>query len=99
MTTEAIESPQHQFSPSPSDKLKVYKSPPMQPACCWLCNATPDMRRDFLDIGMQQEFYGAVYICSDCIVPIAHALRYVTLDEYEGLQMESERLKSQIRAQ
>lgn len=98
MSTEAIEAPTHQFSPEPSDKLKVYLSPPMLPAVCWICNGNPDGVKKFFDIGMQQEYYGAVYICSDCMDPLAHALEYVELERFEGLQRAFAHIKDENKA-
>lgn len=97
--TEAIEAPLHQFSPSPSDKLSFWFSPPQLPAVCWICNGSPDGVKRFADISMQQEYYGAVYICSDCWTPLVEGLGFVRLELFETLQEKHAELKSIARMQ
>jgi len=90
--TEAIEAPAHSRSLHPSNKIKFYMNPPMLPSCCWICNGTPDGLKQYVDIGIQQDDYGAVYICTDCLEPLMQGLAYVPLAEFETLQEQNQAL-------
>jgi hypothetical protein len=90
--TEAIEAPLHSRSLDASNKIKFYMNPPMLPSCCWICNGTPDGVKQYVDIGIQQDYYGAVYICTDCLQPLMQGLAYVPLAEFETLQEQNQAL-------
>lgn len=61
-------------SPSPSDKVQVTKNPPALPRSCVICNASSNGMKDFIDFNFSIDYYGAVYFCSDCMIPIALSL-------------------------
>lgn len=69
----------------PRGKVQVLTSPQALPPNCVVCNRHADGLTEFVDIGFQIEFYGAVYFCVDCLTPVAEACGYVPYKEFKDI--------------
>lgn len=57
---------------STSDRIQVTKYPPL-PHTCIVCNFSADGKREFLDWGVNLDYYGAVVVCSECATSVGLA--------------------------
>lgn len=74
-----------------SDKTTFTKYPPL-PSKCVICLRGSDGELLFVDFQMSVDIYGAVVICTDCIIPIAHGLGFVEHDVYDDAATRVEKL-------
>ena len=67
------------------DKVQLIKgTPPCQPGQCSVCGNCGDQDSEFLDIGLELDFYGVVYFCGTCLYgTILSALDLVTQEKHE----------------
>jgi hypothetical protein len=74
------------------DKVQWHKgTPPCMPGKCAVCGGSGDKDSEFLDIGLELDFYGVVYFCSICVFgDILKALDLVTQQKYDELSKEVE---------
>lgn len=56
------------------------------PGCCWKCRSSN--REWYLDLDISIDFYGAVFICCECIVEMCHIAGMVTAEEADKLQTQ-----------
>jgi hypothetical protein len=70
------------------DKVQFIKgTPPCQPGKCAICGNCGDGNSEFLDIGLELDYYGVVYFCSTCVYgDILKALDLVTREKYQELE-------------
>lgn len=52
--------------------MRVTDTPAALPACCIFCPGS--VRRRYIDTGLQEDFYGAVYICEECVLAMGRML-------------------------
>lgn len=81
----------------PGDRIQVLDQPVAAPAICVVCKAgggklPQGERLKFIDFGMDIEYYGAVYFCSNCIVNVAYALGYYGPAEMAAVESKLARL-------
>lgn len=93
------------FNQQPHAKYQVVEQPSALPGCCFLCRAASTDRKWFVDVGLQEEFYGAVYLCNACITEISETVGWSTPDrtddfifEIATLREQNDMLRDQIRA-
>lgn len=61
------------------DKFQIIEGyPPVSPNKCMTCGK---YHGTFIDFGFNDDWYGAVYFCSDCITGMASVLGYISSDE------------------
>lgn len=56
--------------------FQVVKDPSAIPACCLFCPGSA--REQYIDTGAQMDYYGAVYICDQCVIAMASQLGCAT---------------------
>lgn len=66
------------FGQSPSAKYQIIEQPGALPGCCFMCRADATNREWFVDIGLQWEFWGAVYLCNACLEEISGTVGWIT---------------------
>lgn len=79
------------LAPNPQSRVQVLNTPIMAPGKCVICGAVDsDNGRKYIDFAFQQDWYGAVYFCTLCMVDVSAACGYVpvkiladTLAEYQ----------------
>ena len=78
-------------------KYRITNIPDTQPGKCSNCGGFSPDGRQYVDIGEDVEFYGALMFCSLCIADIARTLGLFKAHEIKILQLEEEivRLKTQ----
>jgi len=84
----------------PSGRFQLVDSP-ASPGKCAVCGYSasgenePSNRRQYLDFGMELDFYGAVVICTECLTEVAVGMGYIVPEEADRLTAESERVKAE----
>lgn len=63
--------------------MDIVFSPAALPSHCMFCPGS--VREKYIDTGMQFEWYGAVYICDECIVSMGRMLGMITKDQADLL--------------
>lgn len=87
------------------DKFQIIEGyPPISPNKCMTCGK---YHGTFIDFGFNDDWYGAVYFCSDCITGMASVLGYISstekdkfiakIDEYVEKIKELEKEKNVYR--
>lgn len=86
---------------SAQSRLKVLNNPELAPGICFLNGCVGDGERKFIDFGKNIEWYGAVYICTQCIVEVVEAADFVPVatfdklhDAYRSLEIEHRQLQN-----
>lgn len=69
---------------SPSDRFKVVDRALMPPGVCRVCGGAS--KPWYIDFGYNEEYYGAVYYCSECIEAMAQAAGFLTPAEKTQLE-------------
>lgn len=77
-------------------KVQLIKgTPPCQPGKCAICGNCGDMDSEFLDFGLELDFYGVVYFCSSCVMgDVLSAMDLVLRERLEEVQDLLEHEKS-----
>ena len=76
-----------------SDRFKVVEVASAAPGVCRVCGgASKDY---YIDFGYNEEFYGAVYYCCQCIEEMAHTAGFLTPALKARLEQELEELQSE----
>jgi DNA-directed RNA polymerase subunit RPC12/RpoP len=68
-----------------ANRVQVLNVPLMAPGVCMLCGTAGIDNRTFVDFGKQVEWYGAVYLCSECIKEVAIAVGFIPVAEFDKL--------------
>lgn len=80
----------------PSGRFQITATPDALPGHCFICRSSD--REAYIDLGVSEEFYGAVYICvgkDSCMDEFAHMSGYLRPDKYEKLVKDNERLEKE----
>ena len=83
--------------PGPSDRMQFHKYPPALPGKCIICQKTSNGAVSFLDINWSIDDYGAVYFCTDCLTPLAHAIGFVETKSLMDAEREAAELAYALR--
>lgn len=71
---------------SAQSRYSILDAPILEPGTCFTCgSAGNDDGRKFLDFGKQIDWFGAVYLCTECIREIAEALGFLPVDKFNEL--------------
>lgn len=75
-----------------SGRFHVLDQPYSAPSKCAFCGLghNNDGEVRFIDTTLDLDFYGVVYICSNCLNEIAESLGYISNDKWIGLKYERE---------
>lgn len=74
----------------PSGRVQIVDGPTQAPGVCVLCGK-PNDNNPFVYFGMDEDFYGAFYFCTECLQEVAAAVDCVPVAKLEESQ---EKLKS-----
>jgi hypothetical protein len=70
--------------------MQIVETPTALPGQCKFCG--PSDRKLYLDTGMSEEFYGAWFICNECVNYIADLFGYIHPERARSIQSESARI-------
>lgn len=73
---------------SPQSRIQILDVPILAPGICLVCGTAGIDDRKFVDFGKQVEWYGAVYLCSECITEVARAVGFIPVAEFDKLLEE-----------
>lgn len=62
---------------SPDSRFSLHENPNVAPGICAVCRNSGGDGRVFVDFGLQLDWYGAVYFCSECIRELCEAIGFV----------------------
>lgn len=74
-------------------KIRVLAAAVAAPGTCIVCGSAGGDDREFLDIDMDIEYYGAVYFCTHCLGETVGAMGYVSRETVAATEAELEALK------
>lgn len=75
-------------------KFKVLPLPEALPVACIACGVST---KPVVDFGVSIDYYGAVYICVDCVKEMAHMFGFVPRKEFENVVDELEVVKANLK--
>lgn len=81
---------------SPQSRFTVHNNPDVAPGKCAVCSSVGGDDRQFIDFGMQLDWYGAVYFCTFCVRELAAAGGFVSVENYKKVLEQSQSLKSEL---
>jgi hypothetical protein len=79
---------------SASDRFQVVEQALMPPGVCRVCGGAS--KPWYIDFGLNEEYYGAVYFCSECIGAMANAAGFLTPAEKTRLEQRIEQLETEL---
>lgn len=84
-------------------EIQILDFPVANPGKCYYCGGVD--KEQYLDTGIQIEFYGALYICNECFRAIANKMNYISplqhvdlQDKVESLTQDREALEFKLMA-
>ena len=83
---------------TPNSRFQIHRLALAAPNKCAVCGSVGgDLdERMFIDIGMEQEFYGVVYYCTTCFTECANYLGYASEEQTAEFLIEQLALKDEI---
>lgn len=82
---------------SPNARIQVMPIPVAAPGKCAICGyAGQDGERNYIDIGLDLDFYGVVYFCTHCFTETANQLGYGSPDQVAGLLKDKRKLTDDV---
>jgi len=69
-----------------SSKFRILNAPTELPGTCASCGASSPDDRDYIDLGISLDFFGAIYFCTFCYTEGANALGYVSPEQARELE-------------
>lgn len=95
-----------------SSRFRILDQPYSLPSKCSFCGIghNEDGKRQFIDTGLDLDWYGVVYICSTCFIEIAQTLGFLSPQQYthvadagieaevenRGLKVENDALRTAL---
>lgn len=72
--------------------------PTASPGKCRLCGVGSDSDREWwIDTGVMEEWYGAVYYCSICLTQMANMAGFLSREQAAELDRDNENVRKQLR--
>ena len=70
-------------------RFSIHENPNVAPGNCAVCRHSGGDGRYFVDFGLQLDWYGAVYFCSECVRELAGAIGYVPIEDLNLARREA----------
>lgn len=83
------------FQQLPSAKYQIMEHPGALPGCCFMCRSDSTNREWFVDVGLQFDLHGAVYICNMCLWEMATTVGWLTPEETDRLKQQVSDLRTE----
>lgn len=61
------------------------------PGCCWKCRSSN--REWYLDLELSIDYYGAVYICDQCVIEMCHIAEMLTKGEVDSIILHAKQME------
>jgi hypothetical protein len=74
-------------------RVNVLDTPILAPGNCSLCGSSGGDDRQFIDIGKQLDWYGAVYFCSHCFREMSQGIGYIPVASFDKLHEDYRQLQ------
>lgn len=81
-----------------TSRFSVCGNPNREPGVCCVCRSPGGDDRQFIDFGMQLDWYGAVYFCTFCVKELAEAAGFVPKDLYLEVKSLSSKLATELNS-
>lgn len=86
---------------SPNGRFKLLDAPFALPGKCAVCGFAASGedqtdRRQYLDFGLDIDYYGVVYICTTCLNEVAVGMGYALPEVVDSIREESEQVKADL---
>lgn len=79
---------------SAQSRYQILNTPVLAPGVCFTCGASDSEHgRVYIDFGKQIDWYGAVYLCSECIREVAEAIGFIPVDKFNNLYDDNKKLQ------
>ena len=80
-------------------KYIIKDVPMVQPGKCANCGASKNDGRQYIDFGLQIDWYGCIYLCGFCILDIANSMGLfgILRQRVQNLTLELDQIKAQQR--
>lgn len=78
---------------NPQSRFRVTKMPILAPGTCILCKSSGGDERAFIDFGMQLDWFGAVYFCTECIT---EAAKLIGLEQNSDWARTEKNLRTEV---
>jgi len=69
-------------------RVQVLDNAPVAPGTCILCGSSGGDGRKFVDFGMQIDWIGAIYFCTECFGEVSRAIGYIPVAEFDAINKE-----------
>lgn len=76
-------------------RVQIVNAPVAAPGVCILCGSASDENRKFIDFGKQLDWYGAVYLCTLCMLDVAEAIGYISKLHFDSLNLAHKKLQAE----
>ena len=80
-----------------SGRIKLLSNPDALPAKCAICGYPGGDQRKFVDFGLDIDYYGVIYLCTDCMNEIAVGIGYLLPEVVTKITAENELLKEALK--
>lgn len=80
---------------TPQSRIQIVDVPLLAPGVCFICGTAGLDDRTFIDFGRQIDWYGAVYLCSECIKEVAVSIGFIPVAEFDELYTEFRELAAE----
>lgn len=71
---------------SVTSRFSIHDNPDREPGFCCVCRSPGGDDRQFIDFGMQLDWYGAVYFCTFCVKELCEAAGFVDGELYKTVK-------------
>jgi hypothetical protein len=85
-----------QLEQNPQARWAIVEVPQAAPGECLLCRGEASNRQWFVDTGISWDYYGAIYICNECVLEITHILGFITPQEAVELKTDRDVLAGEV---
>ena len=79
-----------------ASKIQVLEAPRLPPGTCAVCGSSSNDDRQYMDLGIDIEFYGVFYLCTFCFLQAVNTLGCLTKEQTTALEDENNRLRQRI---
>jgi hypothetical protein len=77
--------------------ILIVDKPTAMPAKCRICSVGSDSDREWwIDTGVMEEWYGAVYYCSTCLTQMANMAGFLSIEQAAELDRDNQNVRKQL---